>query len=277
MAISSEDGGMGTVMPVAPMGNFGGGFGNGWGGDGSWLILFILLLCFGGWNNGGGWGDGGMNGVYPWLVNGQNNTDALISTGFQNAAITGQLSDIQNSLTSGFSGAEVTACNRAMDSMQTAYSNQIASMNQRFADVTALSGQLNGLQASMQNCCCQQAANTADLKYAVASEACADRQAVTDALRDVIANNTANTQSILDKLNQQTLDAKNEQIQTLQTQLNMANLVASQTAQTAQLIADNTAQTQYVINRVAPYPIPSYSVANPYASNGYGYGCGCGA
>ena len=49
----------------------------------------------------------------------------------------------------------------------------------------------------------------------------------------------------------------------LQNQINIATMQASQTAQTAALIADNTAQTQYIVNRVAPYPIPAYTVANP--------------
>jgi cell shape-determining protein MreC len=50
----------------------------------------------------------------------------------------------------------------------------------------------------------------------------------------------------------------------LRAMVNMQNLAASQAAQTAQLIADNTAQTQYIVNRVAPYPIPSYTVPNPF-------------
>jgi hypothetical protein len=62
---------------------------------------------------------------------------------------------------------------------------------------------------------------------------------------------------------QQEIDTLKGQVLALQNQNNMLNLAASQTAQTAQLIADNTAQTQYIVNRVAPYPIPAYTVANP--------------
>ena len=62
---------------------------------------------------------------------------------------------------------------------------------------------------------------------------------------------------------QQEIDALKSQNLALQNQLNIANLSASQTAQTAALIADNTAQTQYIVNRVAPYPVPAYVVANP--------------
>lgn len=88
-----------------------------------------------------------------------------------------------------------------------------------------------------------------------------------DALRDVIASNTANTQAILDKLCAQEVEALKTQNMNLQTQLNMANLAASQNQQTAQLFADNAAQTQYIVNRVAPYPIPSYTVPSPYNVN----------
>lgn len=277
MAISDEGAGMGTVMPVAPMGNFGGGFGNGWGGDGSWLILFILLLCFGGWNNGNGWGgNNGMDNVYPWLVNGQNNTDALISTGFQNAAITSQLSGIQNSLTSGFSGAEVTACNRAMDSMQTAYGNQIASMNQRFADQQALTAQLNGIQAQQASCCCENRLATANLASDIAREACADRQAVSDALRDVIASNTAQTQAILDRLTENALEAKNDTIAQLRSELMYARGQASQDVQTSAIQAGQRALANEIEQYVLPTPRPAYIVGNPNCCQP-GYTCGCGA
>jgi hypothetical protein len=111
----------------------------------------------------------------------------------------------------------------------------------------------------------------ANLGSDIAREACADRAAISEALRDVIAANTASTQRILDQLCQDKIDAKNEKIAELQQQVNMQNLAASQAAQTAQLIADNTAQTQYVVNRIAPYPIPAYQVANPYNCNGYNY------
>lgn len=95
---------------------------------------------------------------------------------------------------------------------------------------------------------------------------------MSDGIRDVIAAQTAGTQRILDKLCDQELQAERRENDQLRTQLNMANLAASQSAQTAALIADNTQQTQYIVNRVAPYPIPAYPVCNPYNYNGYGFG-----
>lgn len=117
---------------------------------------------------------------------------------------------------------------------------------------------------------CDNRLATATLSADLAREACADRQAVNDGTNAIIANQTAGIQAILDKMCQQELDAERRENENLRTQLNMQNLAASQAAQTAQLIADNAAQTQYVVNRVAPYPQPCYVVPSPY-----GNGCGC--
>ena len=260
MAISN--GNSNIVMPVAPFGG-GGGIG-GFGGDwGSLIVLFLIAAMFGGFGNGWGFGGNGDGGSFPWLLAANNNTGSLVTGGFDHAATQAQLGDIQNAITSGFASAEVANCNRAMDAMQTAYNNQIAAMNQSFANQQALDARLGSMEMAQQNCCCENRAGLADLKYTVATEACADRNAISQALSQVIAANTASTQKILDQMYQDKLDAKNEQILQLQTQVNMLNLAASQTAQTAALVADNTAQTQYIVNRVAPYPIPAYTVPNP--------------
>jgi hypothetical protein len=174
-----------------------------------------------------------------------------------------QISGIQNSITSGFGDVATSLCggfagvNASINGAQNAitqqmYANTIADMERSF-----------GVQSALQNCCCENRAATADLKFTVATEACADRAAIADALRTVVAENNASTQKILDKMCQQEIDALKSQNIALQNQVNLQALAASQTAQTAQLIADNTAQTQYIVNRVAPYPIPAYTVANP--------------
>ena len=151
------------------------------------------------------------------------------------------LNDSINGITSGIAGITAQLSN-----------NQMADMERSFA-----------VQSSLQNCCCENRAATADLKYTVATEACADRAAIGDALQAVIASNTANTQRILDRMCQQELDQLKSANLALQNQVNMQSLAASQVAQTAQLIADNTAQTQYLVNRIAPYPVPAYTVTNP--------------
>ena len=197
MALSEE--GAGVVMPVAPMNS---GFGGGFGGDWAWILL--LLVLFGGGNFGGN----GFGGMYPWM-----NQADITTSGFQNAALNTSLTGIQNSITNGFAQAEIASNSR-----------QMADMNQSF-----------GIQSALQNCCCENRASIADLKYTIATEACADRAAVTSALRDVLAANTASTQRILDQMCQDKIDAKNEKIADLERQLALANLAASQVAQTAQI------------------------------------------
>lgn len=135
---------------------------------------------------------------------------------------------------------------------------------------------MNGLAMSLQNCCCENRAGLADLKYTVATENCADRQALNEGVRDIIASQTANTQAILDKLCQQEIDALKAQNANLQTQINLANLTASQTAQTARILQDNAAQTAALEQYLNPVPIPAYVVQNPNCCQNNYNGCGCG-
>ena len=127
----------------------------------------------------------------------------------------------------------------------------------------------------MQNCCCENRLGLANLGADIAREACADRAAVSDALRDVIAANTASTQRILDQMCSDKIDAKNEKIADLERQLTMANLAASQTAQTAKILANNEAQTTALEQYLAPVPRPAYVVQNPNCC-AQNFGCGCG-
>ena len=250
----------GMVMPVAPA--YGGGYGNGgfggFAGDGWWVILFLFALM-GNWGNGfgGGFGGGG-NSAIPFMYA---NND--VQRGFDQNAIMNGINSINSSICSGFANAETAANAR-----------QIADMQQAFASQTAISAGMNDISAGLQNCCCENRAATADLKYTVATQACADRAAVYDALRDVIAANSASTQRILDQLCQDKIDAKNEKIADLERQLTMANLAASQTAQTSRILADNAAQTLALEQYLNPAPVPAYVVQNPNCcNNNY---CGCG-
>ena len=227
-------------MPVAPAGN---GYGDGmFGGNGAWWIIILLLFGWGG--RGFGFGGNGSG------------VGSEVQTGFDHSAVMSGLSGIQNAITSGFANAETAANAR-----------QVAQMQQDFS-----------MQNAFQNCCCENRLGTADLKYTVATEACADRNAVAMALRDVLEANNASTQKILDTMCQDKIDAKNEQIANLRQQLQMAQLAASQGAQTAQILANNEAQTAALERYLAPTPIPAYVVQNPNCcGQNYGYGCGCGA
>ena len=291
MALTDESNGNGFYMPVAPAyGGGQGGFG-GFGGDWSWIIL-LVLLCNGGWGMGGfGGGWGGMMGMgfdFPWLLNGQNGINNNVNDGFRSAQLSdavtsvrdgiaglstqlcGCCGDIQNTLCSGFAGvtASVNGAQNALS--QQMYSNELASLNRSFAEQTANMQGFNGVNGGI-----------ADLRYTVATEACADRAAVSDALRDVIAANTASTQRILDQLCADKLEAKNDQIAQLRQQLNMADLRASQTAQNAFISQGFANEVDALYNRLNNCPVPTTPVYGrtpiftcPQQVNNCGCGCG---
>ncbi len=251
MALTDENG-SGLVMPVAPMYG-GGGFGNnnGFGGDGWWILLLFILL--GGWNgnngfSGGGFG-GGMGGLYPWM-----NQSNQINDGFQNQMLNDNITGIRD----GIAAIGTQLCN-----------NQMADMERSFA-----------VQSALQNCCCENRASVADLKYTVATENCADRTQSLMNTRDIIDSQTRGTQQILDKLCSLELEGVKSQLAQaqrdnvgLQNQLNMANLAASQTQQTVN-IRDS------IIDELRSCPIPSQPVygSQPIFTcpNNNNSGCGCG-
>lgn len=248
------------VMPVAPMGNYGGGNGFGWGGDGAWWLLVLFLFAANG--NGFGWGNNG--GSAPYMM--ANNTNNDVQRGFDQQAVMNGINGVTAAVNQGFSTAEVAENARQMANMQ----------------------QIFGLQSQLAQCCCDNRLATANLNATILSENCADRAAVSDGIRDILASQASNTQALINNTNQAVqgvmnkicqleLDAKNDKIAELQTQLNMANLAASQTAQTARILADNAAQTVALEQYLNPVPIPSYTVQNPYCCNqGYRVSTGCG-
>jgi len=231
-----------TVMPVTPMGN--GGFGGGFGGDWGWIIL--LLLFAGGFGNGFGGGFGGGE-IYPWM-----NQADITTNGFQNAALNTAVSGVQNSVTSGFGDIQTALCGGFAGVNATINNAQMANLERSFAAQTANTQGMSALQSQLAQCCCDNRLATCQTQNLVQSEGAATRLAIQN-----------QTQQILDKMCQQEIDALKTRNSELQTQVLMQNMAASQVAQTAQLVADNTAQTQYIVNRVAPYPIPAYTVANP--------------
>lgn len=260
MALSENNGNNGMVMPVTPMNGYGNS--NGWGGFGGdgawWLLVLFLFMC-----NGNGWGNGfGGNGAMPYLMNNTTNND--VQRGFDQQSIMNGINGLNTTVSNGFANAEVSRCNAQANLLQTLNANQAAS-----------NANMNTLAMSLQNCCCENRAGLADLKYTVATEACADRNAVANALRDVIASNTANTQAILDKMCQQEIEALKTQNANLQTQVNLQALNASQTAQTARILQDNMAQTQALEQYLNPAPIPAYMVQNPNCCGMNFNACGC--
>jgi hypothetical protein len=284
-----SENGNGMYMPVAPA--YGGGYGNngfGFGGDGWWVILFLFALMgngFGGW---GGFGGGNQLGYdFPWLLNGQNGINQNTNNGFRDAMLNDGItsirdgianlstqlcdtgSNIQMSLANGFSGVEQGANARQIANMQTAFAGQTA-MNQGFNNVTS----------QLAQCCCDNRLVSADLKYTIATENCADRQALNEGVRDIITNNTSQTQAILDKLCQLELDGYKRENDNLRTQLNMQALNASQAAQTATFQQGLNDEVDALYNRLNSCPVPTtpvYGRTPIFTCNqNMGYGCGCG-
>ena len=319
MALTDENN---MVMPVAPMyGNNNNGWG-GFGGDGWWIIL-LLLCANGGWGFGGGFGGlggfGMMNGMlgydFPWLMTGQQNINTNTNNGFRDAMINDNITSVldgiaalstqlcgccgdmqmgmangfasvQNSLCSGFAGVNASI-NGAQNALaQQLYTNQIADLERSFAAQTANTQGMTALQSQLAQCCCDNRLATADTKYTIAAESCATRTADASNTRDIIDSQTRGTQAILDKLCTLELDGYKRENDNLRTQLNMANLAASQTAQTAQILQGQAAEIDGVYNRLKNCPVgtvpvfgnqPIFTCAQNIANTNTGCGsCGCG-
>lgn len=281
----TDGNGSDMVMPVAPMygGGFGGGFGNsGFGGDWGWIILLLLI----GWGN-NGWGGGGFGGgvggfaadgamLYPWMNQAEITTDGFRDQMLNNNVTSirdsiGNLStqlcnccgDVQMALANGFAGVEQGANARQIANMQTAFGLQ-----------TAMSNGFNGLSSQFADCCCENRLASADLKYTIATENCADRQALNEGVRDIIASQTAGTQRILDQLCADKIDAKNDEIAQLRQELLYSRGQASQIAQNSTIING-------IYDRLNQCPVGTVPVYGeqpiftcPQNNN---CGCGCGS
>ena len=249
---------------------YGNGFGgnNGFlGGDG-WIVL-LLLLAFGngGWgNNGGFFGGNSFDNGYAWLSNGQKEIMQNTNNGFDTLHLSNQLDtvnsgiyslsnqlcntghDITNAVSNGFYNAEISANNRAVNQMQDTFA-----LSRQFAD-----------------CCCDNKLAVQDLKSTVISENCSDREVLRQIGQDILVNQTANTQKIIDEIFRDRLDEKDDKIAELNRQLQMADLRASQIAQT-QAITSN------IYNELKNCPVGTVPV---YGSQPIftcpNNGCGCG-
>lgn len=275
----------GYAYPVFPYGGNNGGFGSGFGSD--WIGLIVILALLGGFNGngfGGGFG-GGYGNEYAWLSNGQKEIMQNTNQGFDTLQLANQLTqantgiqnlstqlcnccaDMSQTVNAGFANAETSANARQMANMQQNFSNQIATL-QGFNDVgTAL------CNASAENRLGQ-----ANLTSTILSENCQDRAALADGLKDVLINQTANTQRILDQLCNDKIDAKNEKIADLQRELQMADLRASQVAQNSFIAQGFANEVDQLYNRLSNCPVPSTPVygRTPIFTCPNNNGCGCG-
>ena len=252
MALTDENGGL--VMPVAPMGGGFGGNGGLFGGDLSIIVLFFLFMMLGGWGNGfgGGFG-GGIDTLYPWMNNSQN-----INGGFRDQMLNDNISGIRDGIVG--LGTQISA-------------TQMADMERSFAAQTANTAGLTAIQAQLAQCCCDNRAATADLKYTVGTESCATRTANAENTTALLTAFTSGIQSIKDQMCQDKIDAKNDTIAQLRSELIFARGQASQDVQTAAIQAGQRTLANEVEQYVAPRAVPAYVVQNPNCCSQV-YGCG---
>ena len=250
--MSLTDNNNGMVMPVSPMyGGGNAGFGGYGYGDGLfWIIILFLFAAMNG-NGFGGFG-GNAGGVLPFMLN-QNTNNDVQRVVDQQSVMTG-ISALSAAQSNGFANAEISRCNGLYN----------------------LTSQLNNIAMTQQNCCCENRAAVADLKYTMAQEASATR-----------ANTDAKTQAIMDKLCQLEMDgirqnyenriaAMQNTIDSLRTMNSNARFDASQNAQTADIQAGQRALANEIEQYVAPSPRPAYVVQNPNCCAQQTFGCGCG-
>ena len=237
MAISSDAPVM--TMPGAPT-SANGGFG-GFGGDGWWIILFFIVLF--GWG-GNGWG-GNNGGVMDGYV---------LTSDFAN--IERKLDNVNNGLCDGFYAMNTGMLNGFAGVTQAVtngfYSSELSRCNQQ----AALMQQLNAMQMQAQECCCENRAAIAQVRYDMATQACDTRNTVQNATRDIIDNANSNSKAILDFL-------VNSKMQDLQTENQNLKLAASQAA-----------QNNYLVSQLRPCPTPAYITCNPWASSAPCGACG---
>lgn len=261
------------------------GYGNGGMGDGafgggwfSWIILFFFFMMFAGWgNNGNAMGNNGgvayVPYANPYMMGAGNGYN--IQQSFDQAALVNGINGIQNQLQTGFSNAEVSRCNQQ--------ANLLAQLNN---NQNATNTQLQNLNMGLQNCCCENRAATADLKYTVATEACADRAAVGDAFQALSAQNAQNMnammtqfnngmQSLKDDFFQYQMSCKDDRIADLQRQLTATQIAGMVNGSRDAVIANNELQTAALEQYLAPTPRPAYIVQNPNCCANQYYNNGC--
>ena len=313
MALTDENGGgIPATMLVGPTGYAGGmpypvyqgGNGNGMFGDGGWWIVLLIIVIAALGGNWGGNNNGGLHGggyaSAPIIVNDGGSNGGAVQRGFDQAAvmsgITGVQSgvqnlstqlcncccDMQNTVNQGFFGVQNALCNGFNGVEQNANTRQIANMQQAFAAQTAMAQGFNQLGSQFADCCCENRLATERLNYTISTENCADRYEAAQNTRDIIENANRNNQAVLDKLCQLELDNYKREADNLRSELNNARFAASQTAQTAQILAGQNAEVDALYNRLSQCPIPAEPVYGrqaiftcPVQVNGNN-GCGCG-
>ena len=255
------------------------------GTDAIWII--VLLALFGGFGGYGGFGGGfgGFGNMYefPWLLTGQQGINANTNNGFDTLHLSNQIEGVRDGIY-GISNQLCNCCNDMTQVVSNGFANaevsnnarQIANMQQNYNNQIATLQAFNNLGSQFADCCCENRLGIANLTSTVLSENCADREALSNGIRDLITNQTNNTQRILDQLCQDKIDSKNEKIADLQREILMKDLQASQVAQTAEIRTNNATVANQLVAELRSCPIPAQPVygSQPiFTCNGNSCGC----
>lgn len=272
--------------PGYAMPNYGNG-GNGMFGDGNFMWFLLVWMAMFGWG-GNGWGGNGGNAATTYRV------DADIQRGFDQSTIVNKLDNLQQGQCQGFAGVNQNVSTTGAQIAQAVtggfYNAEIAAGNREMA---AAQRDFN-MQSAFQQCCCENRAATADLKYTVVDQGCQDRNALAMAVRDINDNANRNHQAEMDKLCQLEMDGIKQnyenriagisqnyetRIAALENQLaqqrsdnQSLRFAAAEDRQTSRILADNAAQTVALEQYLAPTAVPAYQVPNPNCCPNQGWG-----
>mgnify|MGYP003289674481 CR=1 FL=1 len=232
-------GGM-SVADIAAVTRNNDGFENG----GLWWIIVLFLLCGRGWGYGGE--EGGVKDAYV-LNSDFASLSRQIDSGFatqerRSDAIINGICDSAYTNAQLIAGVNQNLNTQGFETRNAITQAQIAEMQNT-----------NALQSQIAQCCCDNRAELADIKYNMATNTCAITHAIADS-----------TRAILDAQTQAQLEAKNEKIAEQNQQIFGYQLAASQAA-----------QNNYLISQLRPAPVPAFQVPNPFSYNNCGCGCGC--
>ena len=237
--------------------NGGNGGCNGWA-DIIWPFMIFAMMC-GGY---GGWG-GGFGGNAGGTVL----TESAMQRGFDTQSIINKLNGLENGLCDGFYAMNtglLNGFNGNQMAVNTAATNLQTAMTAGFTGVTA--GQ-TAIANQIASCCCENKQLIGDLRYNLAEQSCATRQAIADATRDIVDNANANYRGIIDFMTQ-------DKIASLQAENQTLKFAASQADQNAWLKGQLDASRMAIIQAVNPPPIPAYTVPAPYPYCYNNNGCG---
>lgn len=204
------------------------------GGDwGAWIILFLIFGMFGNGGFGGGYGGygGGTGGA-----------------GFQGYATRADINEgfALNNLQGGINAIQQGICDSTY-ALTNAINGGFHGVDQGFCN----------LSAQLAQCCCDNRAAIADVKYQIATENCGVKNAIQNSTRDILESNNANTRAILDFLTQ-------DKIATLTAENQNLKLAASQSNQNAVLMAAMDANKAEILRRTgAECPTAAYIVQPP--------------